>query len=182
MGLGGAPFGRAPPPSAVAASLGLSSSLLRSFSMPDARSSVPRPAVVSRNDWIFSLIVDWYRGKSPASCASWVASRLPIANITAKAIITTLTTANPRGIRTCCSSPTRGASTKLSKIANAIGMMISRPKYSTITMMAARIAVATALSRAISSSGVRALKDCLITTHLDAGKAADCAGKCCSAD
>src|SRR5438046_2593194 len=43
---------------ALAASLGLSSSLLRSFNMPDARSSVPRPAVVSRNDWILSLIVD----------------------------------------------------------------------------------------------------------------------------
>jgi hypothetical protein len=40
-------------------------------------------------------------------------------------------------------------------------------------MMAARIAVATALSRAISSSGVRALKGCLITTCLYAGKAAD---------
>jgi len=41
-------------------------------------------------------------------------------------------------------------------------------------MIAARIAVATALSRAISSSGVRALKGCLITTCLYAGKAADC--------
>ena len=52
-------------------------------------------------------------------------------------------------------------------------MMISRPKYSTITMIAARIAVATALSRAISSSGVRALNGCLITIHLYAGKTAD---------
>jgi hypothetical protein len=52
-------------------------------------------------------------------------------------------------------------------------MMISRPKYSTITMIAARIAVATALSRAISS-GVRALKGCLITAPRYAGKAADC--------
>jgi hypothetical protein len=53
-------------------------------------------------------------------------------------------------------------------------MMISRPKYSTITMIAARIAVATALSRAISSSAVRALKGCLITAPRYAGKAADC--------
>ena len=35
------------------ASFGLSSSLLRSFSMSDARSSVVLPAFASRNDWIF---------------------------------------------------------------------------------------------------------------------------------
>ena len=45
-------------PNEFAASFGLSSSLLRSFNMLEARSSVPRPAVVSRKDWIFSLIVD----------------------------------------------------------------------------------------------------------------------------
>jgi hypothetical protein len=58
-------------------------------------------------------------------------------------------------------------------MANAIGMMISRPKYSTITMIAARIAVATALSREISSSAVRALKGCLITHSLYAGETTD---------
>src|SRR3979490_1925258 len=45
-------------PVPLPASFGFSSSLLRSFSIPEARSRVPRPAVVSRKDWIFSLIVD----------------------------------------------------------------------------------------------------------------------------
>ena len=56
-----------------------------------------------------------------------------------------------------CSNPTSGASTKLSRIASAIGMKISRPKYSVAMMMPASTAVATALSSAISSSDVRAL-------------------------
>ena len=59
-------------PEAVAASLGLSSSLLRSFNMPDARSSVPRPAVSremtgsSRLSWI-----DIAANPPPAASVGW---------------------------------------------------------------------------------------------------------------
>ena len=59
-----------------------------------------------------------------------------------------------------------GASTKLRRIAKAMGTKIPRPKYSIAIMMTARIAVATPLSSAINSSEVCTLNCCLITILL----------------
>ena len=56
-----------------ALSRGLVISLPRSLSIVAVRPTTPVLVVVSRSEWIFSVMLVWYPGRFSARCASWVA-------------------------------------------------------------------------------------------------------------
>jgi hypothetical protein len=118
---------RALPPEAGAdsASLGLSSSLLRSFNIPDARSSVRRSVAQGLN-----LIAD--RGlvsrQIPCQLHKLGGEQTSHRENEREREQNHAHDAIPCATRMRCNNPTSGASTKLRSIAIAIGMNISRPK------------------------------------------------------
>src|SRR5579875_1020392 len=113
-------------------SRGLAISLPSALSVLAARPTPPWPLVVSRSAWIFPTMLAWYRGRFPAKCANWVPIS-PAARITAKASPTTAMTAITRLTCQRRSRSTAGPRAKLRRMASAIGIKTSRPKYSAAT-------------------------------------------------
>jgi hypothetical protein len=109
-------------------SRGLVISLPRSLSIVAARPITPLLVVVSRSEWIFSVMLVWYPGRFSANCANWLPITAPTPRITAKASTTTAMTASTRLTCQLRSSSTAGPSAKLRSTARAIGTKTSRPK------------------------------------------------------
>ena len=96
---------------------------------PVIRSSVPDEPASLRSRSIFEIKVPSYLGSSSASPETWLVNMRPSKPRPATAVTTTITTARPCGMRTRCSMPTAGATTKLRRMARATGIKISRPRY-----------------------------------------------------